>query len=120
MEEPTTDTNASDPKLGFYDDTFDTLHFHFLHCFEAGLRVIMRDDNEEMEEEEKASNDEYFDAQFARINHRIIQRHGNTASFDRFARKNNKFNIANEREHHTNTNSTYLDDVVKHLISARV
>eukprot|EP01083_Nonionella_stella_P214322 772290_1 len=28
MDEPNTDTNASDPKLAFYDDTFDALHFH--------------------------------------------------------------------------------------------
>eukprot|EP01083_Nonionella_stella_P072643 195915_1 len=70
--------------------------------------------------EEKATNDEYFDAQFARMNRRILQRHSNTASFDRFSPKNNKFNIANDREHHTNKNSTYLDNVLKHLLSARV
>eukprot|EP01083_Nonionella_stella_P172065 589358_1 len=54
------------------------------------------------------------------MSRRILQRHGNTASFDRFARKNTKFNIANDREQCTNKNSTYLDDVAKHLISVRV
>eukprot|EP01083_Nonionella_stella_P087854 244590_1 len=60
MADPRTScTETSDAKLQFYCDTFDAVHFHLFHCFEAGLRVIMRDDNDEMEEEkEKATNDE--------------------------------------------------------------
>eukprot|EP01083_Nonionella_stella_P144793 452671_1 len=51
MDEPSTScTDTSDSKLQFYEDTFDALHFHLFHCFEAGLRVRMRDDNDEMEE----------------------------------------------------------------------
>eukprot|EP01083_Nonionella_stella_P277165 942227_1 len=87
MADPSTScTDTSDAKSLFYSDTFDAVHFHLFHCFEAGLRVIMRDDNDEMEEEEeKGTNDEYFDAQFARVNRRILDRHRNTAAFDRFS-----------------------------------
>eukprot|EP01083_Nonionella_stella_P151581 484504_1 len=122
MDEPSAScTETSDAKLLFYEETFDALHFHLFHCFEAGLRVRMRDDNDEMdEEEEKATNDEYFDAQFARLNRRILDRHGNTASFDRFSPKNNKFNIVKNETHDTNKKNTYLDDVVQHLLVLRV
>eukprot|EP01083_Nonionella_stella_P094718 265832_1 len=70
MNEPSACTG--DTNLSFYEDTFDALHFHLFHCFEAGLRVRKRDDNDEMEEDEKATNDEYFDPQFARLNGRIL------------------------------------------------
>eukprot|EP01083_Nonionella_stella_P150712 480549_1 len=66
-------------------EIFDALHFHLFHCFEAGLRVRRSDDNGQIEEEEKCTNDQYFDAEFARMNRRILERHRNTASYDRFA-----------------------------------
>eukprot|EP01083_Nonionella_stella_P160525 524930_1 len=102
-------TCTSNSKLAFYVEIFDALHFHLLHCFEAGLRMRRSDDNDEIEEEEKAlalfdeqsTKDEYFDVQFARMNRRILARHGNTASFDRFLPKNTKFNILNEEKHDT-------------------
>eukprot|EP01083_Nonionella_stella_P277164 942225_1 len=49
MNEPSTScTDTTDSKLLFYEDTFDALHFHLFHCFEAGLRVRKRDVHDEM------------------------------------------------------------------------
>eukprot|EP01083_Nonionella_stella_P011093 31554_1 len=50
-------TCANDEKLAFYGDIFDGLHFHLLHCFEAGLRVKRSDDTDGMEDDEKVTND---------------------------------------------------------------
>eukprot|EP01083_Nonionella_stella_P086111 239003_1 len=75
-----------------------------------------------MEEQEKATN-VYFDSQFARLNRRILERRDNTASFDRFAPKNTKFNIVNAEQLKQDTklnSSTYLDEMVKHLLNSRV
>eukprot|EP01083_Nonionella_stella_P263275 894508_1 len=113
-------TCTGDTKVFFYGEILDALHFHLFHCFEAGLRVRIRDPNDEMEEEEKATNDQYFDAQFSRMSRRILERHGNTASFDRFSLKNTKFNIVNEDKLHTNKhNNTYLDELIKHLLNVQ-
>eukprot|EP01083_Nonionella_stella_P160862 526195_1 len=70
MDVQSTSTIASDrnSKLSFYGEIFDAFHFHVFHCFEAGLRTTRIDDNDEMGEEEKATNDQYFDAPFARMN----------------------------------------------------
>eukprot|EP01083_Nonionella_stella_P140121 429000_1 len=117
-----TSTTASDTKLCFYGETFDALHFHLFHCFEAGLRMGRNDANDKMEEQEKATN-VYFDSQFARLNRRILERRDNTASFDRFAPKNTKFNILNAEQLKRDTkqnSSTYLDEMVKHLLNSRV
>eukprot|EP01083_Nonionella_stella_P084435 233725_1 len=113
--------STGDAKLSFYGDIFDGLHFHLFHCFEAGLRVERSDDNEEMGEEEKGTNDQYYDAQFARLNDRILARHTNTASFDRFSRKSVKFNIVNDQKQKRDTkkNYVYLDEVVKHLLHTK-
>eukprot|EP01083_Nonionella_stella_P108083 313892_1 len=113
-------TRDVDTQLSFYGDIFDALHFHLFHCFEAGLRVRKNDDNGQIEEEEKGTKDEYFDAEFARMNRRILARHRNTASYERFATNNTKFNIAHDAKHHTNKNHTYLDELVKHLIHLRL
>eukprot|EP01083_Nonionella_stella_P002765 7931_1 len=115
--------SASDTKLCFYGETFDALHFHLFHCFEAGLRMRISDDDDEMEEEEKekATKDDYFDVQFARMSRRILGRQHNTASFDRFSRKNTKFSIVNDEKLKRDTNNkhnrTYLDEIVKHLLN---
>eukprot|EP01083_Nonionella_stella_P017070 47682_1 len=113
---------ASDEKLAFYGEIFDGLHFHLLHCFETGLRVKRSDDNDEMEEDEKVTNEEYYDTQFARLSDRIMERHINTASFGRFSPKSTKFNIVNDKKqkHDTNQNHTYLDLVVKHLLKLKM
>eukprot|EP01083_Nonionella_stella_P006416 18620_1 len=114
-------TDTSDTKLSFHTETFDALHFHFFHCFEAGLRLERSDDNGEVdEEEEKKANDEYFDAEFARMNARILERYDNTASFDRFLPKNTKFNILNEEKHDTPQSNTYRDEIVKHLLNVKL
>eukprot|EP01083_Nonionella_stella_P046159 123577_1 len=120
MQQQSTTTSASDAQLSFYGEIFDALHFHLFHCFEAGLRVRRSDDNDQMEEEEKATKDQYFDAQFARMNRRILERHHNTASFDRFSTKHTKFNIVNDAKHDTNKDNTYSDQMVKHLIHLRM
>eukprot|EP01083_Nonionella_stella_P194580 717603_1 len=120
MQQQSTTTSASDAQLSFYGEIFDALHFHLFHCFEAGLRVRRSDDNDQMEEEEKATKDQYFDAQFARMNRRILERHHNTASFDRFSTKHTKFNIVNDAKHDTNKGNTYSDQMVKHLIHLRM
>eukprot|EP01083_Nonionella_stella_P224151 798150_1 len=114
--------SVSDEKLAFYGEIFDGLHFHLLHCFEAGLRVKRSDDEDEIEEDEKQSNDEYYDAAFARLNGRIMARHANTARFERFSTKSAKFNIVNDKKekHDTNKNHTYLDVVVKHLVKLKM
>eukprot|EP01083_Nonionella_stella_P278519 947166_1 len=113
---------ASDGKLAFYGEIFDGLHFHLLHCFEAGLRVKRSDDTDEMEDDEKVTNDEYYDAQFARLNRRIMERHNNTTSFDRFSPKSAKYNIVNDKKEKqdTNQNHMYLDLVVKHLLTLKM
>eukprot|EP01083_Nonionella_stella_P261218 889683_1 len=47
-----------------------------------------------------------------------MERYTNTASFDRFSPKSDKFNIVNDKKKKqgTNQNHTYLDHVVKHLV----
>eukprot|EP01083_Nonionella_stella_P084437 233729_1 len=75
-----------------------------------------------MEDDEKVTNDEYYDAQFARLNRRIMERHNNTTSFDRFSPKSAKYNIVNDKKEKqdTNQNHMYLDLVVKHLLTLKM
>eukprot|EP01083_Nonionella_stella_P004072 11742_1 len=51
-----------------------------------------------------------------------MERHINTASFDRFSPKSAKFNIVNDKKQKqdTNRNHTYLDLVVKHLLKLKM
>eukprot|EP01084_Bolivina_argentea_P117807 209145_1 len=55
-----------DPLTKFYRDRINSFHFYLFHCFDVGLRT--RSD-EEYDREKK--EDEYFDAQFARISKTI-------------------------------------------------
>eukprot|EP01083_Nonionella_stella_P210613 762326_1 len=122
-------TSASDAQLSFYGDVFDGLHFHLFHCFETGLRLRVSD--LQTEEEEKSKNNECFDAQLiARMRRRILERYGNTTSFDKLSINNTKFNIVNAQDeiyekhqvnkHTGGTDTTYLDSVVKHLINSKL
>eukprot|EP01083_Nonionella_stella_P255713 877296_1 len=54
------------------------------------------------------------------MNRRILERHHNTASFDRFSTKHTKFNLVNDTKHDTNNDNTYSDEMVKHLVHLRM
>eukprot|EP01083_Nonionella_stella_P212493 767332_1 len=51
-----------------------------------------------------------------------MERHINTASFERFSPKSTKFNIVTDKKQKqgTNKNHTYLDLVVKHLLKLKM
>ena len=122
-------------KIDFYKETMDSIHFYFMHCFDAGLRTLKNQRNlQQTQIKNDNDNDneyQYFDAKFASIKQTISQKNKNTASFRRFARSNNtKFTIKTELDQqYIDTNDdkegkeemkddggeTFLDSIYSHL-----
>eukprot|EP01083_Nonionella_stella_P088851 247869_1 len=120
-------TITTDSNLTFYEETFDGLHFHLFHCFDAGLRSRVSNGGDEREHEPKDNDN--FDVEFARMNRTIIERHHTTSSFERYQlmSKDNKFNMLTPSSASTQDNrangdddTTYLDEAVRNLIELRV
>ena len=116
--------------LKFYEETMDSLHYYVFHIFESGLRTLTSAiDNDEINEEKK--DDEYFDAQFARIRNEISQTDKNTNLFTRFGRNttskftiNTQFDEKNIDEYITNDAEdeidTFLDALYQHMLTQGV
>eukprot|EP01084_Bolivina_argentea_P298068 513586_1 len=70
-----------EPKLTFYKNTMDSLHFFLFHLYHTGMRTIKTNDdindndNDKIDDEMKDDNDkEYFDKVFYRLNKQIKER----------------------------------------------
>eukprot|EP01084_Bolivina_argentea_P215546 365952_1 len=96
----------------------DSLHFYLFHCYDVGIRTTETDVQDE--KQEKVTDDQYFDAEFSRINKIIAKTASITKHFDRFSKtKNAKYNIKTQKEELENGNdhNTYLNALYKYLQS---
>ncbi len=118
------DKNVLDPEVSFFAETMDSLHFYLFHLFECGLRSIITEDGVvDDDDDEMKQEDEFYDAEFAKISRRISERQYMTKSFDRFTKsKNNKFCLNTDNNWNNNNNidingdETYLDEIFKRLL----
>ena len=113
---------ALDPKLKFYVETMDSLHFYVSHLFQTGMRSIkMSGDKKENDDDDK-KHGQYFDAVFARITSGILKRQHRTKKYQRFNTQNNaKFNIKTGIEQKIeNDDITFLEAMYKHLEGAEL
>ena len=108
-----------EPKLAFYRDLMDSLHFYVFHMYHCGLRTLKNENEieEEIEEEKDAFESQYFDKAFYRMNKRIRERESVTNSFQRFeTNKNSKFTLATEdTSENDKDDTTYLDAMCHYL-----
>eukprot|EP01084_Bolivina_argentea_P234502 394798_1 len=112
--------NLPDSKLNFLIETMDSLHFYLFHLFDCGLRCIVNDDIYETDDDNTTEN-EYFDAEFCRLNKRIVQTQSVTHAFVRFnLNKNNKFKIIGYDDRNNFDGDTFLDGLFCHLVHQKV
>eukprot|EP01084_Bolivina_argentea_P211249 359364_1 len=107
-----------DPIVIFYKDIMDAIHFYVFHLYECGLRVSKTDEYDDNKHESKTDN-EYYDAELARITRIIKERQINTTHFDRF-KVSNKFNIIvdniiTKAEQQTGGEQTFMDEMINYL-----
>eukprot|EP01084_Bolivina_argentea_P098392 176834_1 len=116
---------GKEPKLSFYKNVMDSMHFYICHLYDTGLRSLDID-NDLQDEEIKRVDDKNFDKEFYRLNKNIRNRNHLTTSFERFkSNKNNKFNIvANQNAGASSDDNvdgtTYLDLLYEHLTKSGV
>ena len=106
------------PKITFYKNIMDSLHFYLFHLYHSGLRVTKHDEEEEIKDDNDDTNtdDEHFDKIFYRLNKQIEERKHLTKSFERFkSNKNNKFNLAVNNNNETTGDTTSLDALYDYL-----
>ena len=82
-------TTKIDSSFNFHLHTLDSLHFYVFHIFDAGLRTLSSNANEELKFNQEEMSDEYFDKEFAKLKQKISEKEENTKSFRRFRRGNN-------------------------------
>ena len=117
--------NVLDPKLDFFKQTMDSLHFYLFHCFDAGLRTKKMDEfvDDEMKDDDD-NDDQYFDAAFDRINKMILEKRNITKTFRRFQTNNTKFSIITgdnqQKLDNIDGSTTCLDEIWKYLLSIDV
>merc|ERR1719461_1186381 len=100
--------------INFYIQILDSLYFCANRSVEAGFRC--RANNEQKEGgKEKQTDDELFDAEFARINLTIRKSDLLTEPFERINGQNNsKYSLVNQaKANHGDT--TFCDQMLKHL-----
>ena len=110
--------------LNVMKDIFDSIHHYIFHLFDCGLRNNITD-LEEINEDIKTSDDEYFDSRFYSLKKRIKSTRKRTSRFDRIS-AGNKFNIDTFQEEQNDfevtgrQGLTYLDCIVIQLENLKI
>ena len=109
--------NKENSNIALYKQTMDSLHFYIFHAFDAGLRIPKTVSSIDNNEDTKSEN-EYYDASFAKIKKILSEKNKNTESFERFGSNNNaKFNIKTEFDESTKDHITvtFTESLQSHL-----